>query len=169
MTRARAGPSPNTVCVPTIQSLQPLQPLEASRSLWSDGRGGMKSAAEPVTIACSIAISARIAFMRNARLCDDVFILVPTAHFALGARLFAVLLGLVVLLAVFVQAMMAHHGLTLRFRGAGGIGRVRCRVWRGLVELLHEPRVRLVAVAALDLLRGRRLALVTIAHDWGIS
>ena len=51
MTRADAGPSPNTVWVPTLNRSQPWHPFDATRSLESVGRGGMKSAAEPVGLA----------------------------------------------------------------------------------------------------------------------
>src|SRR5438128_142051 len=51
ITRARLGPSPKTVWVPTLNRSQPRQPFAAARSLDSVGRGGMKSAAEPVGFA----------------------------------------------------------------------------------------------------------------------
>src|SRR6185437_8301432 len=51
ITRARAGPSPNTVCVPSLNRSQPRQPFDAARSAESDARAGMKSAAEPVGFA----------------------------------------------------------------------------------------------------------------------
>ena len=51
MTRARDGPSPKTVWVPTLNKWHPRQPSAAARSFESVGRGGMKSAAEPVGFA----------------------------------------------------------------------------------------------------------------------
>jgi hypothetical protein len=54
MMLARLGPSPNTVCVPHLNRSQPRQPFAAARSFVSVGRGGMKSAAEPVGFAVSL-------------------------------------------------------------------------------------------------------------------
>src|ERR1700755_666866 len=51
MSRARDGPSPKTVCVPSLNKWQPRQPSAAARSFESVARGGMKSAAEPVGLA----------------------------------------------------------------------------------------------------------------------
>src|SRR6185312_6053765 len=51
ITRERDGPSPNTVCVPSLNRPQPRQPFDAARSAESDACGGMKSAAEPVGFA----------------------------------------------------------------------------------------------------------------------
>jgi hypothetical protein len=48
MIRARAGPSPNTVWVPSLYKGHPRHPFDAARSFGTVGRGGMKSAAEPV-------------------------------------------------------------------------------------------------------------------------
>src|SRR6185437_5586756 len=47
----RDGPTPNTVCVPSLNRPQPRQPFDAARSAESDACGGMKSAAEPVGFA----------------------------------------------------------------------------------------------------------------------
>src|ERR1051325_10256076 len=44
-------PSPNTVWVPSLKRSHPWQPFAAARSFASVGRGGMKSAAEPVGFA----------------------------------------------------------------------------------------------------------------------
>src|SRR6266536_5997079 len=51
ITCAMLGPSPKTVCVPTLNRSHAWQPLDAARSLARVGRGGMKSAAEPVGFA----------------------------------------------------------------------------------------------------------------------
>src|SRR5437773_9052084 len=51
MTRACFGPSPNTVCVPSVQRWQPRHVIAAARSFGNVGFGGMKSAAEPVETA----------------------------------------------------------------------------------------------------------------------
>src|SRR3954470_15341983 len=71
MTRAVRGPSPNTVWVPTLNRWHPRQPLLAARSVFSVGRGGMKSAAEPVGFAVFFGFVMLLAVFREAVMAGD--------------------------------------------------------------------------------------------------
>src|SRR5688572_27977708 len=150
MTRARGTPSPNTVCVPTIHSRQPWHVRAASRSERSVGRGGMKSAALPVTTG----LSARDLMMwllqilgRDPGVRDDHFIDVSALDLLDRFFLLAVLLCFVVLLAILMQAMVSLDRL------AFGL----FHLWSAILELLDEALARFLTMLAFGVFLRTRL------------